>query len=454
MLRSLLIHEDELGLLTDLYEITMSAAYWPHGFKDQTATFELYFRRLPKNRSYIICAGLEQALHYLTNMHFSPESIHYLRSLEIFRSVKPEFWDFLAQLKFTGDVRAISEGTPIFPLEPIIQVTAPLIEAQIAETYLLAVMNMQSMIATKAARVTTAASGVPCIEFGTRRAHGPQSSLYAARASYIGGCIGTSNTLAGKMCGIPVYGTAAHSFTMAFPNELDSFKAFQSVFPSDTILLIDTYDTLAAAEKIKELTNVKAVRIDSGDLADLARKVRAILDRNEMNNVKIFLSGDLNEYKIRELLKDGVPVDYFGVGTELATSYDDPAMSGVYKMVEIQNNGGSIPKIKTSPDKPSYPGKKQVYRFLSNGFLKKDLIALENEPPAKDGIPLLIDVIKSGKLVRELPPIDESRNFAMKSVAKLPEELHDLFQPAEYEVALSTKITDLHRQIAAEVGSH
>ena len=303
MLRSLLIQEDEIGLLTDLYEITMSAAYWSHSLNQQ-ATFELYFRRLPLNRSYILAAGLEQALHYLTSFRFTAESINYLRSLEVFKHVEKGFWDFLSELKFTGDVRAVPEGTPIFPLEPVLQITAPLIEAQIAETYLLSVMNMQSMIATKAARVTTAASGVPCVEFGGRRAHGPQAALYAARASYIGGCIGTSNTLAGQMCGIPVFGTAAHSFIMAFPTELDSFKAFQNVFPNDSILLIDTYDTLAAAEKIKELVDVKAVRIDSGNLAELARKVRTILDRNKMQDVKIFLSGDLNEYKIHDLLKN------------------------------------------------------------------------------------------------------------------------------------------------------
>ena len=453
MLRSLLIQEDEIGLLTDLYEITMSAAYWSHSLNQQ-ATFELYFRRLPRNRSYILAAGLEQALHYLTSFRFTAESINYLRSLEVFEHVKKGFWDFLSEFRFTGDVRAIAEGTPIFPLEPSLQITAPLIEAQIAETYLLSVMNMQTMIATKAARITTAAAGVPCVEFGGRRAHGPQAALYAARASYIGGCIGTSNTLAGQMCGIPVFGTAAHSFIMAFPTELDSFKAFQNVFPNDTILLIDTYDTLAVAEKIKELINVKAVRIDSGDLADLARKVRAILDRNGMHAVKIFLSGDLNEYKIHELLKNGVPADYFGVGTELATSYDDPAMSGVYKMVEIQSDAGIVPKVKTSPDKPSYPGKKQVFRFETGGIYKKDLIALENEMAPQGGIPLLKDVIKNGALVGELPAIEDSREFALDNLAHLPHEFHDLEKSAQYEIRLSEKLIDLHKHIAARAGSH
>jgi nicotinate phosphoribosyltransferase len=453
MLRSLLIQEDEIGLLTDLYEITMSAAYWSHSLNQQT-TFELYFRRLPRNRSYILAAGLEQALHYLTSFRFTAESISYLRSLEVFKHVEKGFWDFLGELRFTGDVRAMKEGTAVFPQEPLLQITAPLIEAQIAETYLLSVMNMQSMIATKASRIATAAQGVPCVEFGGRRAHGPQAALYAARASYIGGCIGTSNTLAGQMCGIPVFGTAAHSFIMAFSTELDSFKAFQNVFPNDSILLIDTYDTLAAAEKIKELVNVKAVRIDSGDLAGLARKVRTILDRNKMQNVKIFLSGDLNEYKIHDLLKDDVPVDYFGVGTELATSYDDPAMSGVYKMVEMQSDAGIVPKIKTSPEKPSYPGKKQVFRFETDGFYMRDLIALENEPAPQHGIPLLEDVIKNGALVRELPTIEDSRKFAHDNLSHLSNEFHDLKKAAQYEINLSEKLIDLHKRIAGEIAPH
>src|SRR5262245_3799792 len=239
MLQSLLINEDEIGLLTDLYQLTMAAAYWSNGL-NEPATFELYFRRLPQNRSYVVSAGLEQALHYLSTLKFTPKAIEHLRSLEVFRTVNSGFWEFLAELKFTGEVRALPEGTPVFPLEPILQITAPLIEAQIVETYLLSVMNMQSMIATKAARIVRAARGRGCVDFGTRRAHGPQAGLYAARASYIGGCIGTSNVLAGKICDIPVFGTAAHSFTMSFPNELQAFQAYARVFPDHSTLLIDT----------------------------------------------------------------------------------------------------------------------------------------------------------------------------------------------------------------------
>jgi nicotinate phosphoribosyltransferase len=454
MLRSLLIHEDEIGLLTDLYQLTMAAAYWSNQLKEP-ATFELYFRRLPQNRSYIVSAGLEQALHYLSALKFSPNAIAHLRSLEVFKSVDSGFWDFLADLKFTGEVRALAEGTPVFPLEPVLQITAPLIEAQIAETYLLAVMNMQSMVATKSARIVHASRGRGCVDFGTRRAHGPQAGLYAARASYIGGCIGTSNVLAGKICDIPVFGTAAHSFTMTFPTELQAFQAYERVFPDHTTLLIDTYDTLAAAKKVKEVgTDVKGVRIDSGDLGELAREVRKILDRDGLTNVKIFLSGDLNEYKIDQLINDGVPVDFFGVGTELVTSYDDPAMSGVYKIVESRVGGVVHPTIKISPGKPSFPGKKQIYRFQENGIYTKDLISLDSELPPKNGIPLLETYVQDGKLIRSLPSLTETQKFTKENLAQLPQQFHELTKPAEYEVTHSDNLKALHDSIAAQLKSH
>jgi nicotinate phosphoribosyltransferase len=454
MLRSLLIHEDEIGLLTDLYELTMTAAYWSSGL-NEPATFELYFRRLPQNRSYIISAGLEQALHYLSSLKFSANAIEHLRSLEVFRTVNPGFWEFLAELRFTGEVRALSEGTPVFPLEPVLQITAPLIEAQIVETYLLAVMNMQSMVATKSARIVRAARGRGCVDFGTRRAHGPQAGLYAARASYIGGCIGTSNVLAGKLCDIPVFGTAAHSFTMSFPTELQAFQAYARVFPDHSTLLIDTYDTLAAANKVKEVdADVKGVRIDSGDLAELSRQVRTILDRDGLSNVKIFLSGDLNEYKIDQLIKDGTPVDFFGVGTELVTSYDDPAMSGVYKIVESRSGGVIHPTIKTSPGKPSFPGKKQVYRFQEQGMFSKDLIGLDRDPAPINGMPMLEIYMKNGKLVHDLPALSETQKFTQENLEKLPEQFHELTKPAEYKVEYSDNLKALHESVAAQLKSH
>lgn len=454
MLQSLLIHEDEIGLLTDLYQLTMAAAYWSNQL-NEPATFELYFRRLPQNRSYIVSAGLEQALHYLSSLKFSPNAIAHLRSLEVFKTVSAGFWDYLAELKFTGEVRALAEGTPVFPLEPVLQITAPLIEAQIAETYLLAVMNMQSMVATKAARIVRASRGRGCVDFGTRRAHGPQAGLYAARASYIGGCIGTSNVLAGKICDIPVFGTAAHSFTMSFPTELQAFQAYTRVFPDHTILLIDTYDTLAAANKVKQVDgDVKGVRIDSGNLGELAREVRKILDGDGLTNVKIFLSGDLNEYKIDQLINDGVPVDFFGVGTELVTSYDDPAMSGVYKIVESHSGGVIHPTIKISPGKPSFPGKKQIYRFQENRMYTKDLIALDSELPPKNGKPLLETYVQNGKLIRSLPALTETQNFTKENLARLPEQFHQFTKPADYKVEHSDNLKRLHESIAAKLKSH
>lgn len=454
MLRSLLITEDEIGLLTDLYELTMAAAYWSSG-RNEPATFELYFRHLPQNRSYIISAGLEQALHYITALKFPPSSIEYLRSLETFQKVDSGFWDFLAGLRFTGEIRALPEGTPVFPLEPVLQVTAPLIEAQIVETYLLSVINMQSMIATKAARIVRAARGRRCVDFGTRRAHGPQAGIYAARASYIGGCIGTSNVLAGKLCDIPVFGTAAHSFTMSFPTELEAFQAYAHVFPDHTVLLIDTYDTLAAARKVKQVdADVKGVRIDSGNLGEFAKQVRAILDRDGLSDVKIFMSGDLNEYKIDELVREQTPADFFGIGTELVTSYDDPALSGVYKIVESSSGGVFHPTIKTSPGKPSYPGKKQIYRFETEGMYSKDLITLDSEPSSESGKAMLQEYVRNGKLIRTLPSLPETQKFTQDCLSHLPDPFHHLTVPASYEVEFSKTLKELHQSVAAKLKSH
>ncbi|HSP05629.1 MAG TPA: nicotinate phosphoribosyltransferase, partial [Acidobacteriota bacterium] len=370
MLQPLFLQQEGMALLTDLYQLTMAAAYF-ESRRNEPAVFELSFRRMPLNRSFLVAAGLEQALYYITSLRFTAEDIAYLRSLEPFRNIDSAFFDYLADFRFTGDVWAVPEGTPVFPAEPVLQVRAPLIEAQVLETYLLAVLNTQTMVATKGARIVRAARGRGVVDFGTRRAHGPQAGLYAARAAYIGGCMGTSNVLAGKQLGIPLYGTAAHSFVMAFPSELEAFRLYYQVFPQSTVLLIDTYDTLEAAKKVKDVgPDVRGVRIDSGNLLDLSVKVRRILDGTGMQHVKIFLSGDLNEYKIEELLEQGAPADFFGVGTELVTSYDDPALSGVYKLVEASDR----PVMKISPGKISYPGRKQVYRFERGGLFDSDRI--------------------------------------------------------------------------------
>lgn len=432
-----------MALLTDLYQLTMAAAYHAYG-RNEPAVFELSFRRLPSNRSYLVAAGLEQALHYILTLRFSEENIDYLRNLKPFHGVQASFFEELARFRFSGDVWAVPEGTPVFPSEPVIQVRAPLIEAQLLETYLLAVINMQTMVATKAARIVRAAQGRGVVDFGTRRAHGPQAGLYAARAAFVGGCLGTSNVLAAKELGIEPYGTAAHSFTMAFASELEAFRAYYNVFPEHTILLIDTYDTLEAAGIVKDVgPNVQGVRIDSGDLLDLSIRVRDILDRTGMPHVKIFLSGDLNEYKIEELLRNGAPVDFFGVGTELVTSYDAPALSGVYKLVEATIDQKMNPVMKVSSGKHSYPGRKQIYRFESERKFERDRICLALETPPAGGTPLLAPVVQSGKLAGQMPSLREIQSRTAAALGTLPPEFHRIHQAAASPVEFSEELLNM-----------
>ena len=440
MLHGLYVTPENEGFSTDLYQLTMAAAYWTHRMNEES-TFELYFRRLPKNRSFVLATGLEQVLHYIQNLHFTNDQIEWLRSQPQFHNVDLGFFQYLKNFRFSGDIYAVPEGTPVFPLEPILQVRARLIEAQILETHVLALLNMQSLIATKAARIVHSARGRSVIDFGTRRAHGPQAGLLAARASYVGGCKGTSNVLAGQLANIPVYGTAAHSFTMAFEHEIDAFRAYFKVFPDSTTLLIDTYDTVAAAKKVKDVaSNVKGVRIDSGDLVDLTGKVRSILDQDGLKHVKIFVSGDLNEYKIHDLMAANAPIDFFGVGTELVTSYDDPALSGVYKLVEATTEGKLHSRIKTSHGKLSYPGKKQIYRFLQGSYYSHDMMCLFDEQAPTGGIPLLECYCKNGKVVEELPGISEIQNRAQFELHRLSHEFQDLTQAVDYPVGLSDKL--------------
>lgn len=428
------------ALLTDLYELTMAAAYHANGL-NHAASFELYFRRLPPHRSYVLTAGLEQVIDYILNLRFSLDQIRWLRSLENFRNLDSSFFDFLAELRFTGDVWAISEGTPVYPLEPLLQITAPLIEAQILETFVLNVLNSESMIATKAARMVRAARGKGIIDFGARRAHGPQAALYASRAAYIGGCLGTSNLLAGYLAGIPVYGTTAHSFTMAFESELESFRAYHRIFPKSTVLLLDTYDSAHAAKKAKEVgQDLLAVRIDSGDLYELSRQIRQILDNDGLKQVRIFVSGDLNEYKIAELLHRKAPIDFFGVGTELVTSYDAPALNGVYKMVEMTIDGRTASRVKRSPGKPSYPARKQVYRFQKNGYHSYDLVTLAAEAAPEGGAPLLQQCIHRGKSVQNLRSLDQIRKRAQNELDSLDPAFHDLTDTAQYPVVFSESL--------------
>ena len=438
-MRAFNVTQENNPLFVDLYELTMAAAYWSNHLKG-TATFELYFRRLPPNRGFILAAGLEQALQYLCNLQFTEEQVGWLQNQEAFRNVDSGFFDYLRNFHFSCDVWAVPEGTPIFPLEPLIQIRGPLIEAQIIETYLLSMLNVQSMVATKAARMVLAAQGRAIVDFGSRRAHGPQAGLLAARAAYVGGCIGTSNVLASKLGDIPMYGTAAHSFTMAFASELEAFHAYNRTFPENTTLLIDTYDVLRAARKVKDIPHVKAVRIDSGDLLDLSRKVREILDEDHLQNVKIMVSGDLNEYKIAELIQQNAPIDSFGVGTELVTSYDAPAINLVYKMVTATVGDHEIATVKTSTGKPSYRGKKQVFRYKEQGRFTRDEVCSFEEQPQPGAEPLLKPYIKAGECIEQMPSLAEIRSHAAMQLNSLDEPVRRITGFQAYPVSLSTKL--------------
>ncbi|HEY9231423.1 MAG TPA: nicotinate phosphoribosyltransferase, partial [Blastocatellia bacterium] len=388
-----------LALATDLYELTMAAAYFDNRIQTR-AIFELFVRRLPERRSYLINAGLEQAIDYLMRLRFSADEIASLREHPAFADVSPAFFDYLAEFRFNGDVWAMPEGTIAFSNEPLLRVAAPIIEAQIVETFLIATIASQTMIASKAARVVTAAAGRDVIEFGTRRAHGSEAGLFAARAAFIGGAIGTSNVEAGYLFGIPTLGTLAHSFVMSFDDEDDAFAAFLKVFPQNATVLVDTYDTLAAVERLARDygPQIAAVRLDSGDLRELSVAVREILDRAGMQRTKIFASSDLNEYRIAELLAKGARIDSFGVGTELATSFDAPALSAVYKLVGLQEDGRVVGRIKLSKDKATYPGPKQVWRETDAGRYRRDLIAAADDaPPGPTWQPLLEAVMSGGR---------------------------------------------------------
>src|ERR1035437_2159271 len=315
------------GLLTDLYELTMAAGYFAAGKHEETATFELTIRRLPRNRDFVIAAGLHCAVDYLMNLSFTANEIAYLRGLPSLRNASPDFWDYLAVFRFTGDVFSVPEGTVLYEGQPVMNVRAPLMKGQIPETYLLAAIGYETLVATKAARIVHAAQGREIIEFGTRRAHTPEAGVLGARAAYIGGCAGTSNTLAGFRYRTPVMGTAAHSWVMAFSCEAEAFRQLQRVLGESTIQLIDTYNTLEGAGRAAQTGRpMWGVRLDSGDLPALSRQVRGILDEAGLTDAKIMASGDLDEYHIRDLVNAGAPIDAFGVGTELATSADAPSM--------------------------------------------------------------------------------------------------------------------------------
>ncbi len=431
------------ALLTDLYELTMAAAYFDNDFHAR-ASFELFVRTLPPGRSYLVAAGLEQALDYLENVRFEAGDIDYLSSRPVFRNVSSKFFEYLRGFRFQGEVWAVPEGTPIFPEEPLLRVTAPIIEAQVVETYLLSIVTFQTMIASKAARVVGAAQGRDVVEFGTRRAHGPEAGTLAARAAYVAGCKGTSNVDAGRRFGIPIFGTLAHSFIMAYEDEGEAFRRFEKVFPDNATLLIDTYDTLGAIDKIVEAgLHPQMVRLDSGNLIELSREVRRRLDERGLRDTRIFATSDLDEHVITEMLARGAQVDAFGVGTSLATSKDSPTLSGVYKLVDVYGREGPSYRAKLSGGKVSYPGCKQVYRRTGpDGKYKEDLVArcADNYP---DAIALLECVMREGKRSKPSPPLSEVQHFARGEISRLPEACRRLHNPFPYPVRFSGKLQEL-----------
>lgn len=431
-----------LALSTDLYQLTMMAGYHTAGL-DAPATFELYVRALPPRRSFLVAAGLEQALAYLEELRFTADDIAHVRGLPALRQVRREFFDdYLAGFRFTGDVWAAPEGTPIFPPAPLLRVTAPLPEAQLVETALLAFVGFQTSVASRAARMVRAAEGRRVVEFGARRSHGVEAGVLAARAAFIAGCESTSNVEAGRRFGIPVSGTMAHAWVTAFPDEQQAFRQFARIFGDHTVLLLDTYDTLAAARAVAAsgLTPA-AVRLDSGNLAALSRCVRDILDAAGLRATKIFVSGDLDEASIASIVESGAPVDGFGVGAALSTASDVPSLGAVYKLVEVERGGTAVPVRKHSPGKETAPGRKQVWRVVDGGLAVEDVIELADAPPpqAAGGAPpepLLACVMRAGRRERPPLPATELRARHLVEVRRLPQDVRRLRGVARYPVRM------------------
>ncbi|RPJ70060.1 MAG: nicotinate phosphoribosyltransferase [Acidobacteria bacterium] len=443
------------ALSTDLYQLTMMAGYYAAGIHDH-ASFELYVRDLPRHRSYLVAAGLEQALDFLETLAFTQGEIEYLRKLPILSQVPRAFFDdYLPSFRFTGEVCAPPEGTPLFEHQPLLRVTAPILEAQLVETALLAIVGFQTSIASKAARIVEVSAGRPVIEFGGRRAHGTEAAALAARAAYLGGCAGTSNTEAGLRFGIPVSGTMAHSWVMTFEDELEAFRVFARLYGDRSVFLIDTYDTVAAARRVagSEL-RPSAVRLDSGNIVELSRKVREILDAGGRHDTGIFVSGDLDEHKIAAFLSQRAPLNGFGVGTALSTSRDAPALGAIYKLVEVHRHGERVPTMKLSPGKLSYPGRKQAWRIFERtggedleygqrACAVRDVLALADEPGPSGGVPLLDQVMADGKRTGERPALSDLRERCLREVAQLPADVRGLGENARYPVVVSRRLQAL-----------
>lgn len=432
------------ALSTDLYQLTMVAGYVASNRQDRVvATFELFTRSLPDARGYLLAAGLESALEYLERLRFDDDEIEWLRGTNELRQAPEAFFEYLRGFRFSGDVSAVAEGTPVFPYEPIVQVTAPLPQAQLVETALLSFVNFQTSVASKASRVVTAADGRPVMEFGARRAHGPDAALLASRAAYIAGCASTSYVAAARRFAIPLSGTMAHSWVLAAQSEPEAFREYARLFGAGSTLLLDTFDTEAAARSIVS-TGLRpaAVRLDSGDLATLSRSVRAIFDAGGLRETRIVASGDLDEYRIRALLDARAPIDAFGVGTSVVTSVDAPALGGVYKLVELREGTGRRRVMKHSTGKQTWPGRKQVWRVVSDGIDVRDVVSFHDEAPVAGAAALLRPVMRGGTRVDPSTSVDASRSWREARLAELPADVRRLVSPAAYPVEASRQLRD------------
>jgi nicotinate phosphoribosyltransferase len=443
----------DAALFTDLYELTMAASYLREGMRG-AATFSLFVRQLPPGRSFLVAAGLEDALNFLRDFRFSDDALSYLDSLDLF---DPSFLEFLRRLRFTGLVRAVPEGTAVFQNEPLLEITAPIIEAQLVETAVLNLVHFQTLLTSKAARCVLAAHGRPVAEFGFRRTHGLDAGMKAARCAFVAGASTSSNVMAAFHYGIPPTGTMAHSYVSAFPREIDAFRAFARAFPARTVLLLDTYDTVAAARKAvvvaKEMEasgqRLAGVRLDSGDLVALSAKVRQILDEGGLAYVKIFVSGGLDEASIGEHLAKGAPIDAFGVGTRMDVSADLPYLDMAYKLVEYDGR----PVLKSSAGKGTWAGQKQVYRLLQSGEgFAGDVVALREEPAPPGAVEILLrSVMEGGRLLAPHPTLAEIRDYCAAQIASLPEDLRQLRPIAAYPVSYSERLVSLQRALEARV---
>jgi nicotinate phosphoribosyltransferase len=436
-------------LLTDLYQLTMLQAYFDQGM-EETAVFEFFVRKLPAQRNFLVAAGLEQALTFLENFRLTSEDLEWVSGHGAFR---PAFVRYLEKLRFSGDVHAMPEGTIFFPNEPILRVTAPLPQAQLVESRLINLLHFQTLIASKAARSFLVAPNKLLVDFGLRRAHGAEAGLLAARASYLVGFAGSATVLAAPLFGLPIFGTMAHSFIQAHDDESLAFEHFARSLPENVILLIDTYDTEAAAEKVVRLAPkleregiaVKGVRLDSGDLAEHAFKVRRILDDGGLRHVTIFASGSVDEYVLERLVQKNAPIEGFGIGTHMDTSADAPYLDCAYKLVEY----GGKARRKRSEGKVLWPGRKQVYRnYDADGCMRADVLSLENDP--REGEPLIQPFMKDGTRLAASKPLNKLREHALEQIKRLPQRLRTLERGGEYPVTVADTIRGLAHLVDAE----